>query len=238
MTLSAGCYAAGYVTGLLAFIWMAYLRRMANEDIFAILAAGLIGGLLCANVAQLLVTNTAGKTVLGGIAGGYMFVLIAKRLLGITRPTGDLFAVAICAGEAVGRWGCFFGGCCYGKPTTMAWAVWQHNAFRHPAQIYLSLANLLILLVLLFLQRQSEYRSESRPGIRLPENTLFCVQGALYCVARFLIEFWRFTPDAGLLTRAQWACMAGFVFFCVYLFRLLRPVGNITVLASSSCFPF
>lgn len=222
--------------GLAAFVWMARRRRMANEDTFALLTAGLIGGLLCANLVQLLVTNAAGKTVLGGIAGGYLFVLLAKRLLGINRPTGDLFAVAICAGEAVGRWGCFFGGCCYGKPTTAAWAVWQHNAFRHPAQLYLSLANLLILLILVFLQRWSEDRSKRISGIRLPENTLFCVQGALYCVARFLIEFWRFTPDRGLLTSAQWACIAGCVFFCVYLVRILRPVSSVTILASSFCF--
>lgn len=171
MTLSAGCYAAGYLTGLAAFAWMARRRGLATEGIFALLVAGIIGGLLCANVAQWLTTGTAGKTVLGGIAGGYLAVALAKRWLGIRRPTGDLFAVAICAGEAVGRWGCFFGGCCYGKPTGIAWAVWQHGAYRHPTQLYLSLSCLLILIVLILL--------EARRNQPLPENALFCAQGSL-----------------------------------------------------------
>lgn len=214
MTLSAGCYAAGYLTGLAAFAWMARRRGLATEGIFALLVASIIGGLLCANAAQWLTTGTAGKTVLGGIAGGYLAVALAKKWLGIRRPTGDLFAVAICAGEAVGRWGCFFGGCCYGKPTGMAWAVWQHGAYRHPTQLYLSLSCLLILIVLILL--------EARRDQTLPENALFCAQGALYCIARFGVEFWRDHPDAAMITAAQWACIAGVIFFSVRLRHLLR----------------
>ena len=215
MTLSAGCYAAGYLTGLAAFAWMARRRGMATEGIFALLVAGIVGGLVCANLAQWLTTGTAGKTVLGGIAGGYVAVALAKKWLGIRRPTGDLFAVAICAGEAVGRWGCFFGGCCYGKQTGIAWAVWQHDAFRHPTQLYLSLSCLLILIVLVWL--------EVRRDKTLPENALFCVQGALYCIARFGIEFWRAHPGStALITSAQWACVAGLIFFVVRLWQLLK----------------
>jgi hypothetical protein len=128
--------------------------------------------------------------VLGAIAGGYLSVVLYKRHLGIERPTGDLFAVALCAGEAIGRWGCFFGGCCYGKPSHAAWAVWQHGAWRHPTQIYLSLASLLILGCLLLLER-----TDPR------ENALFYFQGLLYCVSRFVIEFFRATRRAVGLRR-------------------------------------
>lgn len=215
MALSAGCYAAGYLTGLAAFAWMARRRGLATEGIFALLVAGIVGGLVCANLAQWLTTGAAGKTVLGGITGGYVAVALAKKALGIRRPTGDLFAVAICAGEAVGRWGCFFGGCCYGKPTGAAWAVWQHDAFRHPTQLYLSLSCLLILIVLIWL--------EVRRDKTLPENALFCIQGALYCIARFGIEFWRAHPGSmSLITSAQWACAAGLMFFFVRLRQLLK----------------
>jgi phosphatidylglycerol:prolipoprotein diacylglycerol transferase len=212
ITPSALCYALGYGTGIGAFAWMARRRKLATAGIMALLWAGLIGGLVGANLAQWIVGGTAGKTVLGAIAGGYLSVALYKRYLGITRPTGDLFAVAMCAGEAVGRWGCYFGGCCYGKPSHVAWAIWQHGAWRHPTQIYLSLASLLVLGCLLLFEK-----TDPR------ENGLFYLQGLLYCLARFVIEFFRETPPPILgLTAAQWACAAGFLYFAVQFARLTR----------------
>jgi phosphatidylglycerol:prolipoprotein diacylglycerol transferase len=154
-------------------------------------------------MAQWLVGGAAGKTVLGGIVGGWIAVIAAKRHLGLRRPTGDLFAVALCAGEAVGRFGCYFGGCCYGKACDLPWRVWQHGSYRHPTQLYLSLACALILVLLLVVER-------GRPV----ENRLFGLQGTLYCAARFIVEFFRAgAPGAGGLTVAQWACLAGMGFF-------------------------
>ena len=211
--LSPLCYALGYLTGLAAFYMMARRRGIATAGVMALMGAGLIGGLAGANLTQWVLGGTAGKTVLGAVAFGYLSVFLYKRRLGITRPTGDLFAVALCAGEAVGRFGCFFGGCCYGIPARVPWAVWQHGAWRHPTQIYDSLACLLILGALVALERT---------GPR--ENALFYLQGLLYCVARFVIEFYRWhpAPPPDGLTVAQWACCAGGLFFAVQLARLLR----------------
>ena len=218
MTLSAGCYTLGYLTGVAAFAWMARRRNLATAGIMAVMGAGLLGGLIGANLTQwvyvhLVPGGEPGKTVLGGIAGGYLSVLLFKRYIGIRRPTGDLFAVAISAGETVGRWGCFFGGCCYGKACTILWAVHQHGAWRHPTQLYLSGANALILVAL--------WRFDKAHP---PENGLFYLQGVLYSAARFVIEFFRDgPPPVWGLTGAQWACLVGFAFFGVRLARLLRP---------------
>ena len=216
LTPSAGCYALGYLAGLAAFALMARRRRLATPGIMAVMGAGLLGGLAGANLAQWAFSHVfggaAGKTVLGGIAGGYLAVVWYKRRLGIRRPTGDLFAVAVSAGEAVGRWGCLLGGCCYGRACALPWAVHQHGAWRHPTQLYLSGANALILAAL--------WRyDKTRP----PENALFYLQGTLYCAARFAIEFFRADPPPVWgLTGAQWACLGGFVFFGVRLAGLLR----------------
>ncbi|HTH25224.1 MAG TPA: prolipoprotein diacylglyceryl transferase family protein, partial [Vicinamibacterales bacterium] len=43
--------------------------------------------------------------------------------------SGDLFAPGIALGYMIGRLGCLMAGCCYGKPTTVAWAV----TFTDPA---------------------------------------------------------------------------------------------------------
>jgi len=209
---SSLCYASGYLAGLLAFVWMAQRRGLATSGVLSAMGVGLIGGLAGANLAQWLATGSGGKTILGGVAGGYLAVFLYKRRIGLRRPIGDLFAVALCAGEAVGRWGCYFGGCCYGRPTSLPWAVWQHGALRHPTQIYLSLACFGILVILLWFERTG-----------LPENGLFTLQGFLYCLARFAIEFWRDVPAGpGGLTTAQWACLAGAIFFAMKG-ALLRP---------------
>ena len=37
--------------------------------------------------------------------------------------TCDVFAPGIALGHVVGRFGCLFAGCCYGKPTTLPWGI-------------------------------------------------------------------------------------------------------------------
>ena len=80
-----------------------------------------------------------GKTILTGLAGGYLGVVVAKWSLGIRTRTGDSFAVPVAASVAVGRLGCFVAGCCYGRPTSLPWGVVfaQHDGLpRHPTQLY------------------------------------------------------------------------------------------------------
>jgi phosphatidylglycerol:prolipoprotein diacylglycerol transferase len=211
-TPSALCYLLGYLTGVLAFAAMAARRRLLTAGMLRVMSAGVIGGLACAGIAQWLVVGSEGKSVLGGLAGGYLTVFLYKRHLGLRRSTGDLFAVALSAGEAMGRWGCYFAGCCYGRPSAVPWAIYQHGAMRHPTQIYLSLANAAILGVLLLVERR-----------RPQENTLFFLQGTLYCFARFVIEFFRAGPATSIgLTAAQIACIGGILFFSIGLARLMR----------------
>ena len=211
-TISAFCYALGYGVGLAAFMVMAARRRLVTLGMMRVMTAGLVGGLVCACVAQWVLTGAEGKSVLGGLAGGYATVWVYKKYLGIRRSTGDLFAVAMSAGEAVGRWGCYFAGCCYGRPSHVPWAIWQHGAWRHPTQIYSSLASAAILVVLLTVENK-----------RPVENTLFFLQGTLFCAARFVIEFYRAGSVSSIgLSTAQIACVFGFLFFSFGLARLTR----------------
>src|SRR5215212_7460238 len=46
---------------------------------------------------------SGGKTIVGGLLGGWLAVEIAKWIVGITSRTGDLFVVPICVGVAIGR---------------------------------------------------------------------------------------------------------------------------------------
>lgn len=81
-----------------------------------------------------------GKTVVGALVGGLVAVELAKRRLGITARTGDLFAVPLATGIGLGRIGCFLSGLpdrTYGLPSTLPWAVdFGDGMPRHPTQLY------------------------------------------------------------------------------------------------------
>jgi phosphatidylglycerol:prolipoprotein diacylglycerol transferase len=196
--LSAVAYVLAYGAGIALFVWAARRRGLANADVRAVAAAGLFGGLFGASALQL-------------IAGGWLAVVLAKRSLGVRRPLGDAFAFAIAGGEAIGRFGCFFAGCCYGKVANVPWAVHDHGELRHPTQLYSALAAFATLAIIAVLERRRA----------LPENGIFYVQGALFCALRFLVEFYRDVPAYAGFSLAQYACIAGFAFFAWKLRALL-----------------
>lgn len=209
--LAAPVYALAYAVAAGVFWWMARRRGMIADATARVMGAGLIGGLLGANLFQLLATGLPGKTIEGGILGGWLAVIWVKRHFRIVRPTGDLFALAIPAGEAIGRIACFVGGCCYGKVANVAWAVHEHGDLRHPTQLYLALAAAICFGVLLFIERR----------YKLPENALFYLGGMLFCIDRFVVEFFREGTVTPLgLTLAQAGCCLGFAFFAWKLVQL------------------
>lgn len=204
--------AAGYLTGIIVFLVVARQRRLATEGMVLIAVAGFAGGILCAKLAEWLLMHwslavahplafldprNGGRTLVGGILGGWLAVEIAKQRLGIRRSTGDLFALALPAGEAVGRIGCYFNGCCFGIAASVPWAVHQHGAWRHPAQLYAAATAALIFVALLYAR-----------CILPREGDLFKLYLALYGVSRFGIEFWRERSIAfSGLSAAQWVCL-------------------------------
>lgn len=192
MTTGEAFTYAGYVVGALVFLLAARRKRLATEGIGWVALAGLVGGIVGAKLTQWLVAGgpagamldprVGGRTLLGGLIGGWLVVEAAKRLLGIRRSTGDLFALALPAGEAVGRVGCFLNGCCYGTPAGagVAWAVFQHGKLRHPAQLYSAAFDVVLLGVLL-----------AASGRLKREGDLFRLYLVLFGLGRFGLEFWR-----------------------------------------------
>jgi phosphatidylglycerol:prolipoprotein diacylglycerol transferase len=105
----------------------------------------------------------------------------------------DVFAPGIALGHVVGRLGCLFAGCCFGKPTTMPWGITFHSEFAaqnvgttlgiplHPTQLYEAGAELLILGLLLWTEKKG------RPYA----GRTFWSYMLLYGVSRFIIEIYR-----------------------------------------------
>jgi prolipoprotein diacylglyceryltransferase len=143
-----------------------------------------------------------GKTIITGLIGAYVAVEAVKLLLGIRVKTGDTYAVPLALALAVGRWGCFFNGCCYGTPTRLPWGVAfdvdGQAVVCHPTQIYESLFHLTMAGVLLLLTR-----TNALPNQRLK---LYLIAYGMY---RFLTEFIRPEPAWLLgLTFYQWAALS------------------------------
>lgn len=135
-----------------------------------------------------------GKSVLGGLAGAYAGARATKRALGLREPTGDLFAPAVAAGLAVGRWGCFLAER-PGTPTTLPWGITldPEVAARipdcpagvplHPSFLYEIAFHTAMVCVLWWLRPRVARKGE------LLKIYLLC-----YAVFRFLVEFVRGNP--------------------------------------------
>jgi phosphatidylglycerol---prolipoprotein diacylglyceryl transferase len=222
-------YALGY----------AFFRRSRNrygdvvddDQRWLLLAAGAIGALLGSRILALLeqaprlqltwrtVLLPGGKTVVGGLLGGWIAVELVKRLRGIRSRAGDLFAVPLCLGIAVGRIGCFLAGPAdntYGFPTGLPWAVnFGDGVARHPTQLYevLFLTGLGLIL----------HRYNQRPQ---PEGASFSIFLAAYLAWRLLIDFIKPQPHVYGLTLIQWACVAGLVALLPELMRFFPNQRN------------
>lgn len=141
-----------------------------------------------------------GKTIVGGLLGGWLAVEAAKRISGIRSRTGDLFALPLCVGIAVGRIGCFLAGLAddtYGKPTSLPWAVdFGDGIGRHPTQIY---EILFLALLAWVVTRPAQWREGARFRIFL----------AAYLAWRLAIDFLKPQPLVDGMNVIQWACAAG-----------------------------
>lgn len=105
----------------------------------------------------------------------------------------DVFAPGIALGHVIGRLGCFFAGCCFGRPTDVPWAVTFRSQYAadnvgtpiniplHPTQLYEAGAELVILGLLLLLERR---------GRHFPGRTFWGYM-LLYGISRFIIEIYR-----------------------------------------------
>ena len=155
-------------------------------------------------MARMVELDFTGKTVVGALAGGYLGVEIAKKRVGITRRTGDGFAVAMLVGMAVGRVGCFLEGCCAGVPWDGPLAVDYLGAARHPAPLYEGALDLLLAAVLWRLR-----------GRAYPEGNLYRRALVGYAIIRFCLEPIRvdYNPWWGWLSGVQLVCLATAVGF-------------------------
>lgn len=135
---------------------------------------------------QISVFIYTGKSIVGGLIGGYIGVIIAKRILNIKEKRfGNQIAPAIALGMAIGRIGCFLTGCCFGIETSLPIGVdFGDGINRIPTQL-IEMVFCLLLFILLFYRQKTN--KELQPGILFYNLILY------YFIFRFFIEFIRGT---------------------------------------------
>jgi phosphatidylglycerol---prolipoprotein diacylglyceryl transferase len=214
-----------YVVGFRLYLWQ---RRRRGDVIgdgprWSIVAAAIAGAAFGSKLlywleepgltlqhANDLVFLMAGKTVVGGLVGGLIAVEITKKFIGVREATGDLFAVPLALGIAIGRIGCFLAGLqdrTYGLPTSLPWGVdFGDGIARHPTQLYEAA----------FLAWLAWYlsRASVRPSAAAHINgDLFKLFMVSYLGLRLAIDFIK--PGLAFfgLTSIQWVCLLTLVHY-------------------------
>lgn len=200
--------AAAYLAGLQLAVVRARragldAAKVMDFGIYLIIAA-LVGAKLMlivvdfsyyrANPREILSLARAGGVFYGGlIAALIVGLLLVRRYKLPIWKTSDLIAPGIALGHVIGRMGCLMAGCCYGKPTTVPWAITFRNPLAslnvgtpldvalHPTQLYDAGAELLILIALLATEKKGKPFA----------GRTFWIYMLLYAISRYIIEIYR-----------------------------------------------
>jgi prolipoprotein diacylglyceryltransferase len=159
----------------------------------------------------------AGKTIVGGLLGGTLAVELAKRQLGVSPRTGDVYALPLAVAILIGRLGCFLQGVSdhtAGTPSDLPWALDQGDGIpRHPAALYEALGCALLAVWLWRQQRRGAFE----------RGDLYRAFLLGYCVLRFSLEAIKPYPRVLGLTAYQWACLGLLLAWRADARRLLLP---------------
>ena len=165
-----------------------------------------------------------GLVFYGGLILGVLISLwYLKRNQMPMWKTADLLAPSIALGQLIGRWGCFFAGCCYGKKTDVTWGIIFADPRSlapleislHPTQVYLSLNAVFIFIFLMWLSKRKVF-----------DGQILWSYGILYSIGRFLIEYFRGDdrgfPVEQVLSTSQFVGVFVFSFSAFMLLTLYR----------------
>jgi len=216
--------AIAFLVGLYVTVHFAKRAGLKTDPVVNLAIYTALAGLLGAKIAMLLFDFRkywTGEIRLFSLetlqaAGVYQGGLILALLVAVWYirrqhlpwlTTLDVFAPGLAVGHAIGRLGCLCAGCCWGIATHVPWAITFRNYQAaeltgvqlgiplHPTQIYESLAEAMIFLLLFWRIR--------RPHA---DGLIFGLYLILYSVSRFVIEFYRFheQPLQLGLSLTQW----------------------------------
>lgn len=222
----------GFAAGVLVSSRRAEKRGIDPDSLFwffiMVLVGGVAGGRLFhvllnleyyPDLISIIDTREGGLAIHGVLVGGLIAAFVYSRFRKIRfRSLLDIVAPGLVLGQAIGRIGCLFSGCCYGIETAGTWGVITRFApgLRHPYQLYESAADFALFAVLIWLSGRID-----------AEGGLFAAYVVIYSSSRFVLEFLRDNEGylAGL-SYGQWASLAGVVLGVAMWFGLRRGAAQ------------
>jgi phosphatidylglycerol:prolipoprotein diacylglycerol transferase len=157
-----------------------------------------------------------GLVYYGGLIGAALVTIFyaRRKRLGLWRLS-DVLAPSIALGSAFGRIGCLMNGCCYGRASSLPWAIHfpeNHQTYPHgvhPTQIYDAILSLGFYAFLAWLYRRKKF-----------DGQVFTAYLGGYAVLRFAVEFTRgdYPPNQHYL--GGWATPAQVVSLLMFLAAL------------------
>ena len=174
-------------------------HQTVSDLFFTILVSAIVGARLLYvainlddythNLLDIFKIWNGGLVFFGGFITATLAAVVFCRIKGLeVWKTADVLAPGLALGHALGRFGCLFAGCCFGKVCDLPIAVtFSHpqslaplNVPLHPTQLYMVGTNFIIFLILLAIQRRKRFN-----------GMVFLSYVMLYSVFRSAVEYFR-----------------------------------------------
>jgi phosphatidylglycerol:prolipoprotein diacylglycerol transferase len=175
--------------------------------------------------------RSAGVFYGGFVLAALTAVLYMRRYHLPMGRVADLASPALAIGQGLGRLGCFFAGCCYGRVCELPWAVTFSETRAqqltgvplgiplHPTQLYHAVADLVIFGITVFAMKRRRF-----------DGQVFWIYVLSYALLRLLVEFFRGDEARGVyfggaLSTSQLIAMAAVPLSIGMLYRLAHRAG-------------
>ena len=208
--------------------------ELSNNFFYLIFIAGFIGGKLFYYLERPKYFFSHPKLMLHNFSGGFVFygsfITIIPVLIWYLKkhkipvlPMLDILAITTLIVHAIGRLGCFFGGCCYGKPTDAFTGVVfpkTNGTPVHPTQLYEITALLVIMGILLYIKKKQQFKGQ-----------LFILYLILYAIARNILELFRgdrrgYIID-GVLSHSQFIGIVIIIIAMLFYYKIkTKPINT------------
>jgi len=208
------------------------ITDLSNNFFYLIFIAGFVGGKLFFYLERpsyylkdprLMLDNFSGGFV---FYGSFLFILpvliwyLKKHKIPVLAML-DILAITTLIVHSIGRLGCFFGGCCYGKPTDSIVGLAfpkTHGVTVHPSQLYEIVALLIIIIILLFIKKKQQFKGQ-----------LFILYVIFYALIRSFLELFRGDKRGyiidGILSHSQFIALI-LISIAIFYYNKLKTIKN------------
>ena len=216
--------AIGVIAAYMVAEYRAKKKNMDPDNVFSLVIWALVSGYIGSKLLfiitilpdvfkdpSILKNVWEGWVVYRGIIGGVIGIMIMCRVKKLDFwQYIDLTAPSMALAQGFGRIGCLLAGCCYGRPTTSAFAItFRNSAFAPnnialvPTQIISSGLDFVNAFVLLWLDRKKKC-----------DGQIMALYLMFYSVGRFVLEYFRGDLErgsVGVLSTSQFISVFTFI---------------------------